>query len=108
MKRNTCVTKRLSIRPLRAADYKVWFDRDPYPAKECSEKKFKFNLKKYRRMAKADTTYVWGIFEKKSGSLVGILDISIIKRNSLQVANLAFTQHNVKTGVFLYYIQANN
>ena len=107
MIRNTARTKRLIIRPLKIRDYKAWFDaytksptkkskydRGGYPESTCTLKKFKSNLNRYQKMSNTDTTYVWGVFEKKTHELIGILDISIICRGSLQVANLGYRVFN--------------
>ncbi len=107
MKRGHTLTKRLHIRPYRASDYIAWFesnsnslpkqskyDHGPYSAKECSKEIFKTLLEKYKKMDGAEGTYVWGVFEKRSGRLIGVLDISIICRGPLQVANLGYRVFN--------------
>jgi RimJ/RimL family protein N-acetyltransferase len=45
-------------------------------------------------MAKQDFTYVWPIFERRSGACVGSIDIHIIARDVLQVANLGYRIDN--------------
>src|SRR5436309_175661 len=107
MKRSPVKTKRLIIRPLQKSDFKSWFqaftkslpkkskyDRDPYTDNQCSRKQFQIRLDRYAKMANKDTTYVWGVFESKSKLLIGILDISIISRGLLQVANLGYRVFN--------------
>lgn len=107
MKRTEHKTERLIIRPLKMTDYKTWYDahvhglpqqskwdRDPYPAKECTLKIFKNINQEYIDLAKKDDYYRYGVFEKKSGILVGLVDFNIYDRGSLQFANYGYRIYN--------------
>lgn len=107
MKQSSIKTKRLELRPLNIKDHDVWFqayacspkkkskyDRDPYPARTCTKIAYKKILKKYKKMAADDKTYIWGVFDRKSKALIGLLDISIINRRPLQLANLGYRVFN--------------
>lgn len=107
MKRTEHKTERLIIRPLKMTDYKTWYDahvyglpqqskwdRDPYPAKECTLKIFKSILKEYNDLSKTDKYYRYGVFAKKSGVLVGHIDFNIYDRGDLQFANYGYRIYN--------------
>ncbi|MBH46914.1 MAG: hypothetical protein CME71_01950 [Halobacteriovorax sp.] len=107
MKRNSYTTKRLEIRAYTLKDYKAWFeayteslpksskhDVEPYLASECSKQVFKTFVVKHRELAKIDRTYIWGIYDKKSGVQVGTIDIHILVRDELQKANLGYRIFN--------------
>lgn len=107
MKQTEHKTKRLIIRPLKTSDYRTWFDahvyglprqskwdRDPYPASECTLKIFKNILQEYKELAKKDDYYRYGIFQKKTKVLVGLIDFNIYDRSDLQFANYGYRIHN--------------
>lgn len=108
MQRNMFKTKRLVIRPYKLSDYQEWFyaytccykkrskfDRGRLNANDCSKDIFKKIITRHQRLAKLDHTYVWGIFDKKSGRILGAIDIFIICRDVLQVANLGYRIFNL-------------
>jgi ribosomal-protein-alanine N-acetyltransferase len=89
------------------SDYEVWkksytsrlpalnrFDRGPSDPKKCSLAQFKKLVERHAELAKADKVYIYGIFERKSGSLIGAIDIAIIAREMYQMANLGYQIHN--------------
>lgn len=100
-------TKRLILRPYRMEDYSVWFDayvhrlpqqskydlapRDP---KDCMRSDFRKIVRHHEKIARADECYIYGIFEKKTGALVGAVDIYIMIRSSYQMGNLGYRIHN--------------
>jgi RimJ/RimL family protein N-acetyltransferase len=107
MKREITETKRLILRPLKLSDYNTWFDAwtnrgpaknrwdyGPMKAKDCGEKYFKWLLKRHRELAKKDDWYFFGIFEKKTGTLVGHVDLDIFVRGTHQFANFGYRLHN--------------
>lgn len=107
MKRKTHRTKRLIIRPYQGSDYKTWFDayvnrlpkrnkydRDPLDAKSCSKAEYRKTMRRHEQLAKQARCYVYGVFENKTGTLVGVLDIFIIARDVYQMGNLGYQIHN--------------
>ena len=96
-------TKRLIIRPLKMADYKKWFDAfvnalpaqdqfdsDPKRPEQCSISFYKTMLSLYRKYKAEGHYYNFGIFENKTGLLVGEVDLDIKK----QKANIGYTIYN--------------
>ena len=107
MKQTEFKTKRLVIRPILLTDYKTWFDAyvyslppqtkwdsPPYTKKACSLKIFKSIIAEYRRLAKDDDYYRYGIFLKKSDALIGHIDYKIYERGSIEFANYGYRIYN--------------
>lgn len=105
MKQKIYKTKRLEIRPLSLSDYGLWEQacllppskttnkwdkKPPIPSKEL----FKKVIKRHQSQSKADQTYQWGVFEKNSKKLVGMVDIHILERYVVQKANLGYRIFN--------------
>ena len=106
-KRKQFRTKRLVLRPYRASDYKTWFDfyvnrqkqrskydRAPMPAKDCTRAEFEKICRRHERNSRHDRVYVYGGFEIRTGRMVGIVDIGLIRRDIYQMANLGYQVHN--------------
>jgi RimJ/RimL family protein N-acetyltransferase len=100
-------TQRLVLRPYRMSDYKTWFDayanrlpkrskydRDPMPARKCGRKAFAQIVKRHQKMAREDRVYVYPVFEKNTGTLIGVVDIFVMIRDHYQMANLGYHIHN--------------
>jgi ribosomal-protein-alanine N-acetyltransferase len=100
-------TKRLVLRILNLNDYAAWFDayvngkpaqnkwdRIPFPAKQCSKAVFKKLLRDYRGLAKRDDYYRIYAVEKKTGAIVGLVDIDIFVRQDVQMANFGYRVFN--------------
>ncbi len=79
-------TKRLIIRPLKISDYKKSF------ADQCSFDFFKKMIKKYQNFREEKIYYNFGIFEKKSGQLVGELDFDV-KNKKASIGYAIFEEH---------------
>lgn len=107
IKRKILKTKRLIIRPYNINDYNTWFDayvnrlpkrnkydRDPMNPKQCSKAEFRKMLQRHERISKKDKCYIYGVFEKKIGTLLGVVDIFIIVRDHYQMGNLGYQIHN--------------
>jgi [ribosomal protein S5]-alanine N-acetyltransferase len=107
MLRKEARTRRLILRPLRLRDYPLWFDAwvnrlppqnqwdtGPRPVKKCSKGEFQKLLARHQQEAKTDDSYWYGIFEKKSGQLVGTLDFDIFVRSTHQFANFGYVLYN--------------
>jgi len=107
MRRPEVKTQRLTLRPLKVSDYPVWFDcwvhrlpaqskwdEGPKPSRQCSKAYFKELMLRHAKLAKADEYYWFGVFEKKSGHLVGAIDINVFVRGSHQFANFGYVIYN--------------
>lgn len=107
MKQKEFRTARLIIRPLRLTDYPAWlevvtnslpahnrWDRGPLPASKRTLSQFKKLLAKLKQKAKHDDSYWYGVFEKKTGALVGAIDFDVFKRSTHQFANFGYTIYN--------------
>jgi RimJ/RimL family protein N-acetyltransferase len=96
-------TRRLTLRPYSLNDYPAWahaylsvlprkskHDWIPSQKLPVNRREFARIVRRHQRLAKADRTYVWAIFDRKSGELLGHVDISVISRGALQFANLGY------------------
>lgn len=63
-------------------------------AKKCSKGDFRKIMRRHERMAKQDRCYVYGAFDKKTGTLIGVVDIFVIVRDHYQMGNLGYQIHN--------------
>jgi ribosomal-protein-alanine N-acetyltransferase len=107
MNRKEVRTRRLILRALRPNDYEVWFealvnrlpaqskwDSGPRTAKQCPKSMFKKVVNRHRYLAKKDDWYWFGVFEKRSGKLIGHVDIDVFVRGSHQFANFGYQIYN--------------
>ncbi len=107
----TFKTKRLIIRPFTQRDYNAWkrahqnrlpkqnqFDSGPVPEKELTKIIFKKKIAGYREIAKKDSIYVYGIFDKQTGENLGGIDIFVMARFGFQWANLGYYINNQHCG----------
>ena len=108
MKRKKYETDRLFIRPILSTDHKVWkkfysglepekseWDLKPRTVKDCSRKSFKEVIARHRLRASEDKCYIYGAFHKKTGELIGVIDITIIERGWYEMANLGYRVGNL-------------
>lgn len=107
LKRTAHETERLILRPYRKSDYRTWYDayvnrlpkqgkydRDPSDPKSCSKEIFYKLMAMHEQLAAKDSVYIYGVFEKEMGQLVGAIDIAIMIRENYQMANLGYQIHN--------------
>jgi RimJ/RimL family protein N-acetyltransferase len=107
MLRKEVKTKRLILRPLKVSDYSAWFDcwvnrlpsqsrwdADPKKSRECSKSYFIKLINRQHKLAKDDDYYWYGVFEKKSGYLIGGIDFDIFLRSTHQFANFGYVIYN--------------
>lgn len=103
MKRLSYQTKNLIIRPLALTDYQRWFDSHdlskpqldkfdakPWPRKKRTKAVFKQAVLRQRKLAKDDKAYLWNLFLRSTGEMVGHMDVSPLCRDSYQMANLGY------------------
>lgn len=96
-------TKRLLLRALKNSDYGAWYDayvkghlkkskwdRDPMKPGLCTVKWFHKIKTRHMNLAKNDDCYIYCVFEKKSGELVGQVDFDIFLRSTHQFANFGY------------------
>ena len=96
-------TKRFIIRPYLATDYITWrrayenmlpkqseFDDDKKSERELSRVEFRKLLRKYSDWRKTERILFLGVFEKKTGRLIGYTLISLIERFNVQSARIAY------------------
>lgn len=107
MLREEVRTKRLVLRPLRNSDYAVWFDcwvnrmpsqnrwdSGPKPPGQCSKAYFRKLVARHHKLAKEDDYYWFGVFEKKTGDLIGGIDFDVFVRSTHQFANFGYVIYN--------------
>ncbi len=112
MKRLEVRTKRLVLRPLKSSDYTVWFDAytkglpvqnrwdlAPRKSNECTKVIFKKLMKRHQTLADNDDWYWYGLFEKKTGNLVGHIDFDVFVRSTHQFANFGYQVYNRHWGL---------
>lgn len=107
LKRNEVRTRRLVLRPLKASDYEVWlnaytqrrpsqnkWDTGPYDVKKCSKAMFTKIMKLHSKLAGKDEYYWYGVFQKKTGQLIGHIDFDVYVRRTHQFANFGYQIYN--------------
>ncbi len=100
-------TKRLILRQPELSDYAVWFDAQrggrpaqnkwdfgPRPPKRCTKKRYTQIIKRDREWVKSDRGYWFGVFDKKTGAMIGHFDFSIFQRSNHQFANFGYQIYN--------------
>jgi len=107
VRRPTLRTSRLILRPLQVRDFSVWqntclnhrpqqnrWDVGPRPAAKCTRAEFNKLRKRHQDRAQKDDYYWFGVFEKKTGQLVGHIDFDIFVRSTHQFANYGYQIYN--------------
>lgn len=105
------LTNRLIIRPFESLDYLNWqqtyanlnsprsiWDEGPWKDSELTKAKYRDFLKKQKKEALNDKNYVFGIFRKDDGVLVGRLHLMDISRGIFQNAYLGYRIFNLYWG----------
>lgn len=100
-------TRRLILRPLKVSDYSNWYDcwvnrlksqsewdSGPKPASKCTKAQFIKLIGRHKKLAKNDDYYWFGVFEKKTGHLIGGIDIDVFVRSTHQFANFGYVIYN--------------
>lgn len=107
MKRKEYKTKRLILRPLRASDFDRWYDAyvnglpkqspwdiEPLKPSRCSESIFNEVMHRHEELAQEDDYYRFYAFEKKTGSIIGLVDFDVYVRGCIQFANFGYRMFN--------------
>lgn len=100
-------TERLVIRPLTNNDYKEWLSgfngrfesqhkHDPgqMDMNECTGEWFEELVRKHQELAGNDIAHVFGVFRKRDGKHIGMVDFSTLARNEFQWGRIGYTIHN--------------
>ncbi|WP_409250868.1 GNAT family N-acetyltransferase [Bacillus sp. SCS-153A] len=100
-------TERLIVRPLAEKDYLDWYrgfnerrpsqyrhDQGKLDMSECSEDWFASLVKKHQSLALEDTAFVFGVFAKKDGTHLGMVDFSTLARDNFQWGRIGYSIHN--------------
>ncbi|MGE0632740.1 MAG: GNAT family N-acetyltransferase [Pseudobdellovibrionaceae bacterium] len=107
MKRQTCKTRRLILRPLENKDFEAWYDayvnglpkqnkwdRKPMKPSQCTRKMFHKIKKEHESLAKNDDYYRYYVIERKTNAIVGLIDFDVFVRGSHQFANFGYQIFN--------------
>ena len=103
----TVRTKRIELRPYKLSDYEIWkeaftkkkpkqhkYDSGPLDRKRLTKSFYRKLYFRHERLVKKDECYPFGIYERKTGAHIGVIDISTICRDWYQWANLGYRIHN--------------
>lgn len=95
------------MRPLRLNDYPVWlsahisanpkvneFDQEKKSKSELTKSEYKKLLRKNEQFRKDKVIYYFGIFEKKTGRLMGYVMFALILRFNVQSGRIAYSLFN--------------
>ncbi|MGE3261692.1 MAG: GNAT family N-acetyltransferase [Bacteriovoracia bacterium] len=98
---------RFELRLYRASDYRSWknayeameskrseFDLEKKTAKELRKTEFLRFVKKNVGFAKTGEIYHFGVFEKKTGRLMGFVLLALVLRFNVQTARISYTIFN--------------
>ncbi|MEI5906838.1 GNAT family protein [Bacillus spongiae] len=103
----TFETERLIVRPLKKEDYINWLnefnnrlpsqsphDDGKIDMSECTIDWFHQLVDKHQQLAMDDIAHVFGVFRKKDGVHVGMVDFSTLARMQFDWARIGYTIHN--------------
>lgn len=101
------VTKRLILRPQQPRDYEAWYagfagrlpslgkyDEGPVDLSECDLQYFSNLCQRHQKRALQDRDYIFGVFMRETNQHLGNIDLSTIRREENQWANLGYGIHN--------------
>lgn len=100
-------SKRFHLRIYKASDYAQWkaahdsmfpkqneFDQDTRPVAELTRAAYKKLLAQQARYRKGDLLYHFGIYEKRTGRLMGYVLLALVMRFNVQSARISYTVFN--------------
>ena len=100
-------SKRFVYRVYRASDYGRWraayeamfpkqneFDQDPKTRAELSRAAYRKMIAQQERYRKEDLIYHFGIFEKKTGRMMGYVLLALVVRFNVQSARISYAVFN--------------
>ncbi|RZA08273.1 MAG: N-acetyltransferase [Proteobacteria bacterium] len=102
-----CKSKRFDLRPYQAEDYAAWkaahlnafakqneFDQEKKTAAELTKAEFKKFLAKNEKYRKEESIYYFGVFERKTGRLMGYVLFAMVARFNVQSARISYVVFN--------------
>ena len=103
----TLTTECLMLRPQQPSDYEAWYagfagrfpkrhqhDTGKVNLEECHLNWFLKLCRRHQHLALSDQVYIFGIFLRDTGQHLGNIDLSTIRREENQWANLGYSVHN--------------
>jgi RimJ/RimL family protein N-acetyltransferase len=100
-------TERLILRLQQPSDYEVWYagfasrlpsqykyDEEKVDLSECDLQWFSNLCQHHQTLALQDRVYVFGVFLRENNRHLGNIDLSTIRRQENQWANLGYSIHN--------------
>lgn len=100
-------TKRLILRPQQPSDYEAWYagfaerlpsqhkyDEGQIDLSECDFQWFSNLCQHHQTRALQDRDYIFGVFRRETNQHLGNIDLSTIRREENQWANLGYSIHN--------------
>lgn len=100
-------TERLILRPQQPSDYEAWYagfnsrlpsqhkyDEGQVDLSECDFKWFTNLCQHHQKLALQDKDYIFGVFLRETNQHLGHIDLSTIRREENQWANLGYGIHN--------------
>ena len=101
------VTERLILRPQQPKDYEAWYagfasrlpsfskhDEGQVDLSECDFQYFSNLCQHHQKLALQDKDYIFGVFLRETNQHLGHVDLSTIRREENQWANLGYGIHN--------------
>jgi len=103
----TLSTERLILRPQQPSDYEAWYTsfasrlpkKHDYDAgfvdlEGCDFQWFSELCQRHQKLALTDRVYVFGVFLRETNQHLGNIDLSTLRREENQWANLGYSIHN--------------
>ncbi|MGF1482377.1 MAG: GNAT family N-acetyltransferase [Cyanophyceae cyanobacterium] len=103
----TLSTERLILRPQQPSDYEAWYagfagrlpsqhryDAGLVDLTECDRQWFSDLCQRHQKRALLDQDYIFGVFLRETHQHLGNIDLSTIRREENQWANLGYSIHN--------------
>ena len=103
----TIITERLILSPQQPRDYESWYtgfsgrlpkqhkyDAGKVDLDGCDQAWFSDLCDRHQELALKDWVYIFGVFERKTNRHLGNIDLSTIRRQENQWANLGYSIHN--------------
>jgi ribosomal-protein-alanine N-acetyltransferase len=102
-----CKSKRFDLRPYQAGDFPAWkaahldalpkqneFDQDKKTDAELTKAEFKKFLAKNEKYRKEESIYYFGVFERRTGRLMGYVLFALVARFNVQSARISYSVFN--------------
>ena len=100
-------SKRFEMRPYRRSDFQRWksayqsmfekqneFDQDPKSAADLTRAEFAKILAQHEKYRKQGLIFQFGVFEKKTGRMMGFVLLALVLRFNVQSARISYAIFN--------------